>query len=145
MPTALDRVQVLLQPAEYAELSMCAKEERRSLASMAAVLINEAIKTRIQNGTFVPAQDDPAYANAKTRQVARSLGQKVPRDAPLEETISKMAKETGATVQDVWLKEDKKRAQAEVEDTRTQQRELLLKLKAVTDAMEKAGIPTDAL
>ena len=76
MPTALDRVQVLLQPDEYAELHLIAKEDRRSLASMAAVLINEAIKTRIREGTFVPKEDDPAYEKAKQRQVARSLGKK---------------------------------------------------------------------
>ena len=76
MPTALDRVQVLLQPEEYAELTMLAKEERRSLASMAAVLVMEAIKKRIQEGTFTPNDDDPVYAAAKERQVARALGKK---------------------------------------------------------------------
>ena len=76
MPTALDRVQVLLQPDEYAELHLIAKEDRRSLAAMAAVLINEAIKARIREGTFIPKEDDPAYAKAKQRQVARVLGNK---------------------------------------------------------------------
>ena len=76
MPTALDRVQVLLQPEEYAELTMLAKEERRSLASMAAVLVMEAIKKRIQEGTFTPNDDDPVYTAAKERQVARALGKK---------------------------------------------------------------------
>ena len=76
MPTALDRVQVLLQPEEYAELSMLAKEERRSLASMAAVLVVEAIRKRVQEGVFTPNSDDPVYAAAKERQVARALGKK---------------------------------------------------------------------
>ena len=84
MPTALDRVQVLLQPEEYAELNMLAKEERRSLASMAAVLIGEAIKGRIREGSFTPSPDDPAYANAKNRQMAKMLGQKA-RDEGKEE------------------------------------------------------------
>ena len=77
MPTALDRVQVLLQPDEYAELSMLAKADRRSLAAMGAVLINEAIKARIREGTFTPSADDPTYASAKRRQVDRMLGKTV--------------------------------------------------------------------
>jgi hypothetical protein len=84
MPTALDRIQVLLQPEEYAEISMLAKDERRSLASMAAVLINEAIKQRIREGTFTPNEDDPSYTNAKRRQVARAIGQKVTRSGVLD-------------------------------------------------------------
>ena len=88
MPTALDRVQVLLQPEEYAELNMLAKEERRSLASMAAVLIGEAIKGRIREGSFTPTEDDPAYASAKRRQVARMLGQKAKDE--LQELVDEM-------------------------------------------------------
>ena len=80
VPTALDRIQVLLRPDEYAEVCMLASEERRSLASMAAVLIAEAIKQRIKEGTFVPNEDDPSYANAKRRQVARAIGQKVDKE-----------------------------------------------------------------
>ena len=91
MPTALDRVQVLLQPDEYAELSMLAKEDRRSLAAMAAVLINEAIKARIREGTFSPSEDDPAYANAKRRQVARMLGKKTEsEEKSLEQVMDEM-------------------------------------------------------
>ena len=71
MPTALDRVQVLLQPEEYAELSMLAKDERRKLSGMAAVLIVEAIQTRIKEGRFTPSKDDPAYAHALERQEER--------------------------------------------------------------------------
>jgi hypothetical protein len=84
MPTALDRIQVLLQPDEYAEVVMLAKEDRRSLASMAAVLINEAIKHRIREGTFTPNPEDPSYTSAKRRQVARAMGQKVSRESILD-------------------------------------------------------------
>ena len=71
MPTAMDRVQVLLHPREFAELCILAGEERRSKASMAAVLINEAIVNRIRAGTFNPADDDPAYRIAKQRHADR--------------------------------------------------------------------------
>lgn len=71
VPTALDRVQVLLQPEEYAELSMLAKDERRKLSGMAAVLIIEAIENRKKEGRFTPSQDDPAYAHAFQRQEER--------------------------------------------------------------------------
>jgi hypothetical protein len=84
MPTALDRIQVLLRPEEYAEVSLLAAEERRSLASMAAVLINEAIKQRIREGTFTPNPEDPSYTSAKRRQVARAIGQKVSRTSVLD-------------------------------------------------------------
>lgn len=63
---------------------MLAKEERRSLASMAAVLITEAIKQRVREGTFTPTEDDPSYANAKRRQVARAIGQRVEREGILD-------------------------------------------------------------
>ncbi|QNI57635.1 hypothetical protein SynBIOSU31_00743 [Synechococcus sp. BIOS-U3-1] len=72
MPTALDRVQVLLQPDEYAELTLLAKEDRRSLAAMAAVLISEAIKARVKSGDFVIDPEDPAYAKARERQLERA-------------------------------------------------------------------------
>ena len=71
VPTALERVQVLLQPEEYAELSMLAKDERRKLSGMAAVLIVEAIEARKKEGRFTPSADDPAYANALERQQER--------------------------------------------------------------------------
>ena len=77
MPTAKDRVQVLLEPEEYAELKMLCKEERRSAAAMAAVLITEAIKARVRAGTFTPNADDPAYEAAMRRQVARQTGRSV--------------------------------------------------------------------
>ena len=81
MPTALERIQVLLQPEEYAEVSMLASEDRRSMASMAAVLINEAIKARIREGRFTPSEDNPAYEAAKRRQVARMLGNKAKEES----------------------------------------------------------------
>ena len=74
MPTALDRVQVLLQPDEYAEVSLLAKDERRSLASMAAVLIAEAINARVKAGTFDRDTSNPVYETARRRQEARANG-----------------------------------------------------------------------
>ena len=91
MPTALDRVQVLLQPDEYAELAMLAKEDRRSLAAMAAVLIGEAVKARIREGSFTPSEDHPAYAQAKRRQVARMMGKKAEdEEKTLQQTLDEM-------------------------------------------------------
>ena len=72
MPTSLDRVQVLLQPDEYAEVTLLAKQERRSLASMSAVLIAEAINARVKAGTFERDVNDPAYEAARKRQQARA-------------------------------------------------------------------------
>lgn len=72
MPTALDRVQVLLQPDEYAEVTLLAKQERRSLASMSAVLIAEAINARVKAGTFDRDTSDPAYETARKRYEARA-------------------------------------------------------------------------
>ncbi len=96
MPTAKDRVQVLLEPDEYAELKMLCKEERRSAAAMAAVLITEAIRSRIRNGTFTPDPEDPAYATAKRRQVARQLGQQV--QSQEKEELQKFLDEHGTVV-----------------------------------------------
>ena len=77
MPTSLANVRVLLQPEEYAELSMLAKADGKSLAAMSAVLINEAIRARIREGTFDPSEDDPTYASAKRRQVNTLQGKTV--------------------------------------------------------------------
>ena len=96
MPTALDRVQVLLQPEEYAELNMLAKDERRKLSSMAAVLINEAIRHRIQAGTFTPSPDDPAYGIAKNRVVAREMGKKVEAEEKGRDDLKAVMEEYGA-------------------------------------------------
>ena len=53
---------------------MLAKGERRSLASMSAVLIAEAIDARVKAGTFERDKSDPAYSTAKRRQEARANG-----------------------------------------------------------------------
>ena len=45
MPTALDRVQVLLQPQVYADLKTLAKHNRHSLSRMAAELVVHAMQT----------------------------------------------------------------------------------------------------
>ena len=45
MPTALDRVQVLLQPKVYADLKTLAKHNKHSLSRMAAELVVHALNT----------------------------------------------------------------------------------------------------
>tara|TARA_Y100000004_G_scaffold86481_1_gene96977 strand:- start:682 stop:1014 length:333 start_codon:yes stop_codon:yes gene_type:complete len=45
VPTALDRVQVLLQPKVYAELKTLAKHNKHSLSRMAAELVVHAMST----------------------------------------------------------------------------------------------------
>ena len=45
MPTALDRVQVLLQPKVYAQLKTLAKHNKHSLSRMAAELVVHAMST----------------------------------------------------------------------------------------------------
>ena len=45
MPTALDRVQVLLQPKVYADLKTLAKHNKHSLSRMAAELVVHAMNT----------------------------------------------------------------------------------------------------
>ena len=74
-------------------MNMLAKGERRSLASMAAVLINEAIQTRIREGSFTPSEDDPAYASAKRRQVARMLGKTAKEEE--KDDLTKVMEEMG--------------------------------------------------
>ena len=101
MPTALDRVQVLLQPEEYAELSLIAKGDRRSLAAMAAVLITEGISQRIRDGRFRPDPDSPVYTHARARQAARQLGRPVAEAEDIEKAakgldIESIAAKTGA-------------------------------------------------
>lgn len=114
MPTALDRVQVLLQPEEYAELNMLAKGERRKLSSMAAVLIVEAIQQRIREGTFTPSEDDPAYASAKRRQVARMLGKTATDEA--KDELSKVIENMGGKL---VSRRVKKEDQVKIEDVLT--------------------------
>ena len=45
MPTALDRVQVLLQPKVFADLKTLAKHNKHSLSRMAAELVVHAMST----------------------------------------------------------------------------------------------------
>ena len=63
---------------------------------MAAVLINEAIKARIREGTFTPKEDDPAYSKAKQRQVARALGKKAEDEE--KDKLNSFIKEIGGEV-----------------------------------------------
>lgn len=79
MPTIKDRVQVLLEPQEWADLQVLRKEERRSAAAMAAVLISEAIAARKLNGTFVPEVDiaGEELERAKKRRLSKQLGKGV--------------------------------------------------------------------
>ena len=79
MPTIKDRIQVLLEPQEYADLQVLRKEERRSAAAMAAVLIGEAIAARKLNGTFVPEVDiaGEELKRAKLRRLSKQLGKGV--------------------------------------------------------------------
>lgn len=76
VPTAKDRIQVLLEPEDYAHVVMLAKEEQRSHASMGAVLIREAIKARIKAGEFVPppSESDEALRVARLRRKAKQDG-----------------------------------------------------------------------
>lgn len=79
MPTIKDRVQVLLEPQDYADLKLLCEEERRSAGAMGAVLIAEAIAARKQAGTFCPNREDQkdAMEVAKLRRAAKQLGKGV--------------------------------------------------------------------
>ena len=76
MPTIKDRIQVLLVPEDYAAVKVMADEEQRSLASMAAVLIREAILARRRAGTYLPepSANDRALKIAKLRRLAKQMG-----------------------------------------------------------------------
>jgi hypothetical protein len=76
MPTVKDRIQVLLEPEDFAAVTVMSKEEQRSLASMGAVLIREAIKARRDAGTYLPepSAKDEALRIAKLRRQAKVLG-----------------------------------------------------------------------
>lgn len=79
MPTIKDRIQVLLQPQEYADLVLMSKEERRSHGSMGAILIEEAINARKRAGTYVPEREESeeALEIAKLRRMAKQMGKGV--------------------------------------------------------------------
>ena len=76
VPTAKDRIQVLLEPDDYANVVLLARDEQRSHASMGAVLIREAIKARIKSGEFVPptSDKDEALRVARLRRRAKEQG-----------------------------------------------------------------------
>ena len=78
MPTAKDRIQVLLEPEDYSCVLLLSKEEQRSHASMCAVLIREAINERRRQGLFTPpnAERDEALRVARLRRRAREQGLK---------------------------------------------------------------------
>ena len=68
MPTALDRVQCLLQPDLYAKVLTLSKHNRRSASAMCAELIEDALKLpkwkqQIDEALIqVPAREDPREA-----------------------------------------------------------------------------------
>jgi hypothetical protein len=76
VPTVKDRIQVLLEPEDYSNVVLLAKEEQRSNASMGAVLIREAIKERVRKGLFVPppSDKDEALRVARLRRKAKQEG-----------------------------------------------------------------------
>ena len=81
---------------------------------MAAVLIVEAIQQRIREGTFTPSEDDPAYASAKRRQVARMLGKSAADEA--KDKLSKVMENMERTV---VSRRVKKGDQVKIEDVLT--------------------------
>ena len=58
MPTKLDRVQVLFQKDVFKKLKLLAKLERRSLSSMAASLVEEAIESQKYQYLLSKAKSD---------------------------------------------------------------------------------------
>lgn len=90
MPTIKDRIQVLLEPQDYADLQLLRKEEKRSAGQMGAILIAEAIAARKLNGTFVPERD----RNQEELDIAR---------------LRRTAKQTGRPVNSLVEQEEKKK------------------------------------
>ena len=97
MPTVKDRVQILLEPQDYADLQLLRKEERRSAGQMGAILIAEAIAARRRAGTFVPDKDEneEALHTARLRRTAKQNGKGVNHFVEKEE--DKSGKEMTAT------------------------------------------------
>ena len=68
MPTALDRIQTLLQPDVFAQVRTLAKHNRRTLSGMAAELIDDALKLDkykdqlADADVVVPPREDPRKA-----------------------------------------------------------------------------------
>ena len=79
VPTIKDRVQVLLEPQDKADLELLRKEERRSAGQMGAILIAEAIAARKLAGTFVPDRDiaSEELNTARLRRTAKQMGKGV--------------------------------------------------------------------
>ena len=73
MPTALDRVQCLLQPAVYAQVATLSKHNRRTKSAMCAELIAHALgtptyKAQLEDADVkVPVKDDPRIATPQTQ------------------------------------------------------------------------------
>ena len=80
MPTALQRIQTLLNPELYAEVATLAKHQRRTMSAMAAELITVALKTdnikaQLEEAVIkVPAQPDPRQTRPQT-QYKQQLGE----------------------------------------------------------------------
>lgn len=73
MPTALDRVQCLLQPSVYAQVSTLSKHNRRTKSAMCAELIAHALQTPTYKAQLeeaeilVPPKPDPRIATPQTQ------------------------------------------------------------------------------
>mgnify|MGYP007029088297 FL=1 len=73
MPTALDRVQVLLQPKVYADLKTLAKHNKHSLSRMAAELVVHAMNTptfkaQLEEAAIkFPPKQDPRIAEPQAQ------------------------------------------------------------------------------
>lgn len=79
MPTALDRVQCLMQPELYAEVRTLAKHNRRTLSAMCAELVAHAIKTptykqQLEEAEIVvPVKTDPRNSSPQAQYRAESI------------------------------------------------------------------------
>ena len=73
MPTALDRVQCLLQPDVFAQIRTLAKHNKRSHSAMCAELIEAALKTaeykqQLEEAPIqVPPREDPRQYAPQTQ------------------------------------------------------------------------------
>mgnify|MGYP003129015679 CR=1 FL=1 len=79
MPTALDRVQCLMQPELYAEVRTLAKHNRRTLSAMCAELVAHAIKTPTykqqleEAAVKVPPRKDPRSSTPQAQYRAEAV------------------------------------------------------------------------
>ena len=97
VPTIKDRVQVLLEPQEWADLTQIRKEEKRSAGQMGAILIAEAIAARKLNGTFVPETDrnKEELEIARLRRTAKQTGK------PLNSLVEKATEKDEMSAKDL--------------------------------------------